>query len=350
MEEIQLPALTRRMRRLRVSDTVRDLVQETHVRLEDLVMPLFARDGYDEPEPINSMPGVCRFSRKDVVEECQRLSKLGIRAIALFPVIASDHKDPQGSIALSIENPLFGIIRAIKAECPELLIITDVALDPYTSHGHDGLLNEMETDVDNDATLRVLAKLAVLQAQAGADWVAPSDMMDGRVAAIRAALDLNGFTKTSILAYSAKFASAYYGPFREAVGSQQVVGRQYLTKKSYQLNPANPREALLDADLDEQEGADLLMVKPGGPYLDIIHRLRERSNLPIVAYQVSGEYSQIHAAAKMNWLDYKSTRDEALLALKRAGADLIISYFAQEIAQEIADGPAKEWRHDAEAK
>ena len=189
-----------------------------------------------------------------------------------------------------------------------------------------------------------------MQAQAGADWVAPSDMMDGRVAAIRAALDRNGFTKTSILAYSAKFASAYYGPFREAVGSQKAVGRQYLSKKSYQLNPANPREALMDAALDEQEGADLLMVKPGGPYLDIISGLREQSNLPVVAYQVSGEFSQIHAAAKMNWLDYTSTRDEALLSLKRAGADIIISYFTQEIAEEIAAGPKKSWKAPDETK
>jgi len=213
------------------------------------------------------------------------------------------------------------------------VVITDIALDPYTSHGHDGLLNERGTDVDNDRTVEALTQMAVHQAEAGVDWVAPSDMMDGRVRAIRRALDSAGFTQTGILAYAAKFASAYYGPFRDAIGSKQAAGGGYLDKRTYQIHPANLREALQDALLDEAEGADLLMVKPAGPYLDVIRELRNRTLVPLVAYQVSGEYSQIHAAARLGWLDLEKVRDESLLAIKRAGADLIITYFAKDVAQ-----------------
>jgi porphobilinogen synthase len=217
-----------------------------------------------------------------------------------------------------------------------LVVITDVALDPYTTTGHDGVLNAAGSDVDNDATVEILAKMAVVQAEAGVDWVAPSDMMDGRVGAIRSALDTAGHTQVAILAYSAKYASAFYGPFRDAVGSQQAAGKSYLDKKTYQLNPANPRESILESVLDIEEGADVLMVKPAGPYLDILSQLRQLTDLPLAAYQVSGEYAQIHAAAEKGWLDYAATRDESLLAIKRAGADLILTYFAKELAEEQA--------------
>jgi porphobilinogen synthase len=212
------------------------------------------------------------------------------------------------------------------------VIITDVALDPYTCHGHDGVLDEAGADVDNDATVSILAEMAVKQAEAGVDWLAPSDMMDGRVGAIRRALDAAGHVDVSILAYSVKYASAYYGPFRDAVGSQQATDKSYLDKRTYQLNPANPRESMVEAMLDIEEGADVLMVKPAAAYLDIIFRLRSMTDLPIAAYQVSGEYSQIQAAGQNGWLDLKATRDEALLAIKRAGADLILTYFAKDIA------------------
>ena len=219
---------------------------------------------------------------------------------------------------------------------PDLVVITDVALDPYTTTGHDGVLNAAGNDVDNDATLEILAKMAVVQADVGVDWVAPSDMMDGRVGAIRSALDAAGHTQVAILAYSAKYASAFYGPFRDAVGSQQAVGKSYLDKRTYQLNPANPRESMMEAALDIEEGADVLMVKPAGAYLDILCQLRQLTDLPLAAYQVSGEYAQIHAAAEKGWLDYAATRDESLLAIKRAGANLILTYFAKEIAEEQA--------------
>lgn len=328
--------LAKRPRRLRRSQAVRDLIRETRVELTDFIQPIFVKDGSGEPESVTSMPGVFRYSKANVVEECDALSDLGIRAIALFPVLRPELKDPTGSVATTESNHLFSVIRAIKRSRPDLIVITDVALDPYTDHGHDGLLNPEGTDVDNDPTVSRLCELAIAQAEAGADWVAPSDMMDGRVGAIRNALDGRGFSQVAILAYAAKFASAYYGPFRDAVGSQQAAGNRYLSKKSYQLDPANAREGLHDALLDEAEGADMLMVKPGGPYLDILWRLRERCDLPLAAYQVSGEYAQVHAAAKMGWLDYWATRDESLLALKRAGADLILTYFAKEIARERA--------------
>jgi porphobilinogen synthase len=217
-----------------------------------------------------------------------------------------------------------------------LVVITDVALDPYTSHGHDGVLNPAGDDVNNDATVARLAAMAVRQARAGVDFVAPSDMMDGRVGAIRAALDAAGYVETGILAYSVKFNSAYYGPFREAVGSAQAAGTKFLSKATYQLDPANRRAALAEAELDEAEGADILMVKPAGAYLDIIRDVRERSDRPLAAYQVSGEYAQIHAAARLGWLDLERARDESLLAIKRAGADLILTYFAKDVARALA--------------
>lgn len=325
--------LTRRSRRNRRNQAIRDLIQETSLQISDLIQPLFVVDGNGAPEPVASMPGVSRYGIADLVERCEALAELGIPAVALFPKLDAQRKDASGSHALEADGLLYRAVRAVKKAVPQLLVITDVALDPYTSHGHDGLLSEDGTHVVNDESVALLARLAVMEAEAGADWVAPSDMMDGRVEAIRAALDEAGHTDTGILAYSAKFASAYYGPFREAVGSQQAAGTAHLDKRSYQLNPANGREAILDALLDEEEGADVLMVKPAGPYLDVIRDLREQTLLPIAAYQVSGEYAQIHAAAHLGWLDLEKTRDESLLAIKRAGADMILTYFAEDVAR-----------------
>ena len=327
--------LPRRLRRLRRTPAVRALVQETRVTVDDLIAALFVQDKEGPPEAVTSMPGVFRLSLEGLVAECQALQKLGLKAVAVFPCIQPGLKDPQGSYGLDPEGLIPRAIGALKRAAPGLIVITDVALDPYTSHGHDGLLDDATGDVDNDRTVAALTQLAVLEAQAGADWVAPSDMMDGRVRAIRQALDAAGFTQTSILSYAAKFASAYYGPFRDAVGSKQAAGSTYLDKRTYQLNPANAREALREALLDEAEDADLLMVKPAGPYLDILSGLRQRTLLPLVAYQVSGEYAQIHAAARLGWLDLERVRDESLLAIKRAGADLIITYFAKDVAESL---------------
>lgn len=322
----------RRMRRLRATSAVRSLVCETVLTPSDFIAPLFVKDGKGKPETIDSMPNTFRFSIPDLVKECKELAKFGIQAVAIFPCIDAKLKNPQGTLALDPDNLLNSAVRAVKAELPQILVITDVALDPYTNHGHDGVLNQQGTDVDNDATVEILARMAAVQARAGSDFVAPSDMMDGRVQAIRRYLDAEGLTQTGILAYSAKFASSYYGPFRDAVGSSQAAGTRHLDKRTYQNNPANAREALLETLLDEQEGADILMVKPAGPYLDIIQRLRQQTLLPIAAYQVSGEFAQIHAAARLGWLDLEKTRNESLLSIKRAGADIIFTYFAKEMA------------------
>lgn len=293
------------------------------------------KPGTDAPQPVGSMPGVFRLGIPDLVNECRELASLGIRGVALFPVTPAELKNPQGLEALNPDCLVLQAVRAVKASVPELVLFTDIALDPYTSHGHDGVLTADGSDVDNDATVEILARMAVLHAAAGTDFVAPSDMMDGRIAAIRQAMDAAGHGRTGILAYSAKFASAYYGPFREAVGSAQAAGTKSLDKRTYQLSPSNPREAIADALLDEQEGADALMVKPAGPYLDVIAELRRNTRLPLAAYQVSGEYAQIHAAARAGWLDLNATRDESLLAIKRAGADWILTYFAKEMARAL---------------
>ena len=302
------------------------------MRVEDLIYPLFVKEGEGDPEPVHSMPGVVRYTVKGLVSECREAATAGIHAVALFPVTPPGKKDDAGSEALNPDCLVLRAVSEIKSACPDLVVITDVALDPYTRHGHDGVLNATGTDVDNDATVTILSEMAVKQADAGVDWVAPSDMMDGRVGAIRRALDAAGHVDVSILAYSVKYASAYYGPFRDAVGSQQAADKSYLDKRTYQLNPANPRESMVEAMLDIEEGADILMVKPAAAYLDIICRLRDMTDLPIAAYQVSGEYAQIQAAGQHGWLDLKATRDEALLAIKRAGADLILTYFAKDIA------------------
>ncbi|MFZ4482792.1 MAG: porphobilinogen synthase [Chthoniobacterales bacterium] len=321
-----------RLRRNRASEGLRRMTRETRVLVEDLVYPLFVHGG-EANESVSSMPGVERRTVRDLVRECREAFDLGLPAVAVFPVLDASHKDACGSHALEPDNLLFRALSEVKAAVPDLVLIADVALDPYTSHGHDGVLTPDGRDVDNDATVELLCALAVLEARAGADIVAPSDMMDGRVRAIRHALDHAGFTQTCILSYAAKFASAYYGPFRDAVGSQPVPGAATLSKATYQLDPANGREALREVALDEREGADMVMVKPAGPYLDIIRAVRAQTNLPLAAYQVSGEYAQIHAAAQAGWLDYAACRDESLTAIKRAGADFILTYFAREVAE-----------------
>jgi porphobilinogen synthase len=328
--------LTQRPRRLRRTSSLRALVEETVLRPADFIAPLFVIDGRGAPQAIGSMPGVSRLSIADLVKECRALAKLGVPAVALFPKLSSDLKNDEGSAALDDDSLILRAVRAVKKAVPELTVMTDIALDPYTTHGHDGLLTAARDDVDNDRTVEVLARMAVLHAGAGVDLVAPSDMMDGRVGAIRKALDQAGFTGTGIMAYSVKFASAYYGPFRDAVGSAAAAGTHLLSKATYQLDPANRRAALTELALDEAEGADILMVKPAGPYLDIIRDVRNATQKPIAAYQVSGEYAQLHAAARLGWLDLERTRRESLLSIKRAGADMILTYFAKEMATELA--------------
>lgn len=310
------------------------MTRETRVAVEDLVYPLFVH-GADRNEPVASMPGVERRTIADLVRECREARDLGIPAAAIFPVIDPSRKDARGTHALDAGNLLFCALGEVKSAVPDLVLIADVALDPYTDHGHDGVLTPDGRDVDNDATVEILCDLAVREAQAGADIVAPSDMMDGRVGAIRSALDAAGLGNTPIMAYAAKFASAYYGPFRDAVGSRRPEGAPPISKATYQLDPANLREALREVEQDEREGADMVMVKPAGPYLDVIRAVRERTDLPLAAYQVSGEYAQIHAAAAAGWLDYAPCRDESLLAIKRAGADMILTYFAREVAESL---------------
>ncbi len=324
--------LTQRPRRLRRTASLRAMVEETVLRPADFIAPLFVIDGKAAPEPIGSMPGVRRMSIGDAVKECRALAKLGVRAVALFPKLDVSLKDAEGSAALSEDALILRAVRAVKQAVPELTVMTDIALDPYTTHGHDGVLTDDGRDVANDRTVKILCEMAVLHAQAGVDLVAPSDMMDGRVGAIRRALDAAGFDQTGIMAYSVKFASAYYGPFREAVGSARAAGTAPLNKTTYQMNPANRLEALRELELDDAEGADILMVKPAGLYLDIIRDVRGVTKKPIAAYQVSGEYAQIHAAAERGWLELVPARNESLLAIKRAGADLILTYFAKDMA------------------
>jgi porphobilinogen synthase len=325
--------LVRRPRRNRQSAAIRALVREMRVHTDDLIQPLFVKDGTGAPEPIASLPGMSRLPLKALIGEVEQLAALGIRAVALFPQIDPALKDARGKYALQDKNWFFGAVKKLKAAVPQVLIVADVALDPYTDHGHDGVL-DASGDVANDETVAILIDYAVRLAEVGADIVAPSDMMDGRVGAIRDELDREGLTQTSIMAYAAKFASAYYGPFRDAVGSK--VGKKApLDKSSYQLDPANLREALMEARLDEDQGADILMVKPAGLYLDIISAVRNGTTLPVAAYQVSGEYAQIQAAAAAGWLDLVRARDESLLAIKRAGADIILTYFARAVAESL---------------
>ena len=329
--------LLHRPRRLRQTQSLRDLVEETDLKVSKLIQPLFVIEGESIREPVASMPGIERLSIDLLIKECESLIKLGIGGVALFPKIKTSLKCNMGREALNPKSLIYRAIKALREHFPELTIIADLALDPYTVHGHDGIVEIGSQSPSNDVTVDILSEMAVLAAEAGATMVAPSDMMDGRVGVIRKTLDANAFESVLILSYAAKYASAFYGPFRDAVGSVSLEGGSTIDKRSYQLNPANRREALLEIGLDETEGADILMVKPAGPYLDIIREVRESTILPVAAYQVSGEYAQIMAASEKGWLDLKASRNESLLAIRRAGADMILTYFAKAYAQDLAD-------------
>jgi len=318
----------RRMRRNRRTDWSRRLVRESHLAVDDLIWPLFLIDGDGLRQPIDAMPGVERLSVDESVRDAERAAKLGIPAIALFPYTNPARRDETGSEALNPENLVCSACRAIKQAVPDIGVIIDVALDPYTSHGHDGLL--AGDTIVNDASVEQLVLQALIEAEAGADVIAPSDMMDGRVAAIRHALDAKGFTDVQIMSYAAKYASVFYGPFRDAVGtSKTLLG----DKRTYQMDPANGDEALREAELDIAEGADMIMVKPGLPYLDIVWRLKQAFAMPTFVYQVSGEYAMIRGAERNGWIDGERAMVESLTAFKRAGADGILTYFAPMVAE-----------------
>ena len=318
-----------RPRRRRTSEAMRELVREHKVNLTDLVQPLFVTVGTGQREAIASMPGQYRLSTDELFKEMEELQQLGITAIALFPALEDSLKSKDAQEALNPQGLLPTAIKEIKQRFPQMLLITDVALDPYSSDGHDGLVDKRTEKILNDQTLEVLANMAIIQAQAGTDVVAPSDMMDHRVGFIRRALDENGLSETAIMSYAAKYCSAFYGPFRDALNSAPRSG----DKKTYQIDPANRREAIQEAQLDEEEGADILMVKPGLPYLDVLRELREATALPLAAYNVSGEYAMIKAAAAQGMLDETQVIQEMLLCFKRAGADIIVTYFAKDWAQ-----------------
>jgi porphobilinogen synthase len=318
--------LVHRPRRNRKSSAIRALVEETLVTTNDFIYPLFLIDGTNKIVPIASMPGINRFSADLLIKEIESCMRLGLKAFAIFPAYEESHKDKYASESINEKGLYLSTLKQIKLELPESCIMTDVAMDPYSSDGHDGLV--IDGKIVNDATLEILAKMAVAQAATGIDIVGPSDMMDGRIGYIREALDHAGFTDTSIMAYTAKYASAFYGPFRDALDSAPKFG----DKKTYQMNPANSREALIEAQLDLEEGADFLMVKPALAYLDIIKSLKDNFQLPIAAYNVSGEYAMIKAAAEKGWIDGEKAMLESLTAIKRAGADIILTYFAKEFA------------------
>ncbi|WP_448528012.1 porphobilinogen synthase [Raineya sp.] len=320
--------LWRRPRRNRKNEVIRNLTQETWLSKNDLIFPLFVCEGKNQKIPIPSMPGIFRYSLDLLLAEIEACVKLGINAFAPFPQIPEDKKDKIGSESYNPEGLYPRVIRTIKENFPEVMLFTDVALDPYSSDGHDGIVHNGE--ILNDETLEILGKMALVQAQSGTDCIAPSDMMDGRVGYLRSVLDQNGFTNVSILAYTAKYASAFYGPFRDALESAPKFG----DKKTYQMNPANAREALLEAELDIAEGADIIMVKPALPYLDVIRLLKDNYAVPIAAYNVSGEYAMLKAAIEKGWLSEKVIL-ESLLSIKRAGADIILTYFAKEVASNI---------------
>ena len=313
-----------RMRRLRQSVHIREMVRETSLSPDDFILPLFVRPGENIKKEVTSMPGVYQMSVDKLMEECNAAYSDGVRAILLFGI--PKHKDPMGTEAYDDNGIIPESIRALKSEITDLIVITDVCLCEYTDHGHCGVIKNK--DVDNDATLDLLAKESLAHARAGADIVAPSDMMDGRVGYIRKALDSKGFENVAVMSYAAKFASCFYGPFREAAESPPQFG----DRRSYQMDPANRREAMREIALDIDEGADIVMVKPAMPCLDIIREARDKFDLPIAAYQVSGEYSMIHAAAQNGWLDLETVMMESLISIRRAGADLILTYFARKAA------------------
>jgi len=315
-----------RPRRNRKSAAIRNMVEETQLGVQNLIYPIFLKDGKGIKEEVSSLPNNFRWSIDQLLPEIEACLKLGITTYDIFPAVEESLKDQTATYSYVSDNFYLNAIRKLKETFPEICIMSDVALDPYSSDGHDGLV--VDGKIVNDETLPILAKMAIAQAQAGVDIIGPSDMMDGRVGVIRDALDAEGYTETSIMSYSAKYASAFYGPFRDALNSAPKSG----DKKTYQMNPANKREALLEAQLDFEEGADFLMVKPALCYLDVIHVLKESFSIPITAYNVSGECAMIHAAARNGWLDYDRAVMETLLSIRRAGADGILTYFAKDFA------------------
>jgi porphobilinogen synthase len=324
----QFPSI--RLRRNRKSPWARALVSENNLQVSDLIWPMFVIEGDNKTEAISSMPGVLRYSIDLAVQKAEEAAALGIPLIALFPNTPHDLRTDDGREAVNSDNLICRAVRAIKKAVPEIGVMCDVALDPYTSHGHDGLLEHGR--ILNDASIAVLVQQALAQAEAGCDVIAPSDMMDGRIGAIRAALETRGFQDVQIMAYSAKYASGFYGPFRDAVGSSKMLSGD---KRTYQMDPANSDEALREVALDIAEGADMVMVKPGMPYLDIVSRVKREFGVPTFAYQVSGEYAMLVAAFERGWLDPKKVIPESLLAFKRAGADGVLTYFALDMAREL---------------
>ena len=316
-----------RPRRLRASAGIRSMVAENNLTVKDFIAPLFVMEGNGDKVEIPSMPDYYRFTLDLLLKEVEEISQLGISSVLLFAKVPDNKKDNEGTEALNPDGLMQKTVRAIKKEFPDMVVMTDVAVDPYSSYGHDGIVRDGE--IINDESAELLAKMAVSHAEAGADFVAPSDMMDGRILMMREALDGMGFSGTGIMAYSAKYASAYYGPFRDALDSAPGFG----DKKTYQMDPANVTEAVKEAVMDEQEGADIVMVKPGLPYLDVVRAVKESVSVPVSVYNISGEYSMIKAAAKNGWIDEEEAMMEALIAFKRAGADLIATYFAKDAAR-----------------
>lgn len=319
----------RRPRRNRGSQSIRNLVQENILTKQDLLFPMFLLDGKNQQEEIESMPGIFRYSLDLLLKEIDQCANLGLEAFAVFPVVAENLKDKLATESANKDGLYIKALEKIKQEFPHITLMTDVAMDPYSSDGHDGIIENGK--ILNDETLPILSNMALAQAEAGADLIGPSDMMDGRVKHIRESLDSKGYTNTSIISYTAKYASAFYGPFRDALDSAPKFG----DKKTYQMNPANSKEALIEAQLDTEEGADILMVKPALAYLDIIKLLSDNSNLPIAAYNVSGEYAMIKAAAQKGWIDEEKTIHEKLLSMKRSGSDIILTYHAKEVAKKL---------------
>ena len=319
--------MNQRPRRNRKSANIREMVAETNLKIGDLIYPLFIVDGSNKKLPISSMPNCFRWSLDLLLKEIETCGKLGINNFVLFPAVENHLKDKTASYGYDSKNFYLKAIHTIKNNFPEFTLMSDVAMDPYSIDGHDGLV--INGEIDNDQSLPILCKMALAQAEAGIDIIGPSDMMDGRIGAIRETLDDNEFTSTSIMSYTAKYASAFYGPFRDALNSEPKFG----DKKTYQMDPRNKSESLIEAELDELEGADILMIKPALSYLDVIQTIKKNSNLPISAYNVSGEYAMVHAAAEKGWLDYNQTFTEVLTSIKRAGADIILTYFAKDFAR-----------------
>lgn len=324
-----------RPRRNRRTPAIRNMVRENWLGLEHLIYPFFVLDGENQRIPISSLPGLARLSEDELLKEVDECMELGLRSFVLFPAVEDHFKDQTATYSYADDNFYLRIIRAVKERFPEASLMSDVAMDPYSSDGHDGLVKDGQ--ILNDETLPILQRMSVAQAQAGIDIIGPSDMMDGRIEAIRVGLDQAGYDQTAIMSYCAKYASAYYGPFRDALDSAPKAG----DKKTYQMDPANKREALREALLDTEEGADYLMVKPALCYLDVIHVLKENAELPITAYNVSGEYAMLKAAAQNGWLDYEKAMPEMLMSIRRAGADGILTYFAKEYAQLIQRDSAR---------